>query len=207
MTIEEAYKILNVNQNSSEEEIKSAYKKLSKKYHPDLYQDNPLADLAEEKFKEINEAYEVLTKFSKTKEKYSIREKQSTNQYEDIKTEKYQKHYSNSSFWSKVKKIAKNAGLKVMCYALTLYYVLQKDNIPVAEKGIIIGALGYFILPIDLIPDFIMGLGYTDDIGAMLIAVKKSMNYVDEEVKNQVYLKLNDWFDTDYEEIEKILKI
>lgn len=207
MIIEEAYKVLNVNQSNSEEEIKLAYKKLSKKYHPDLYRDNPLADLAEEKLKEINEAYEVLTKYFKTKEKYPIREKQSINQYEDIETEKYQKHYSNSSFWSKVKKIAKNAGLKVMCYALTLYYVLQKDDIPVAEKGIIIGALGYFILPIDLIPDFIMGLGYTDDIGAMLIAVKKSMNYVDEEVKNQVYLKLNDWFDTDYEDVEKILKV
>lgn len=201
MTIEEAYKILNVNQNSSEEEIKAAYKKLVKKYHPDFYQNNPLASLAEEKLKEINEAYEILTGYFKNKEK------QYTNQYEDIKTEKYQKHYSNSSFWSKVKKIAKNAGLKVMCYALTLYYVLQKADIPVAEKGIIIGALGYFILPIDLIPDFIMGLGYTDDIGAMLIAIKKSMKYVDEEVKNQVYLKLNDWFNTDYEEIEKILKV
>lgn len=207
MTIEEAYKVLNVNQNSSEEEIKLAYKKLSKKYHPDLYQDNPLADLAEEKLKGINEAYDILTGYFKNKEKCPVKEKQYTNQYEDIKTEKYQKHYSNSSFWSKVKKIAKNAGLKVMCYALTLYYVLQKDDIPVAEKGIIIGALGYFILPIDLIPDFIMGLGYTDDIGAMLIAIKKSMNYVDEKVKNQVYLKLNDWFDTDYEEIEKILKV
>ena len=207
MTIEEAYKVLNVNQNSSEEEIKLAYKKLSKKYHPDLYQDNPLTDLAEEKLKGINEAYEILTGYFKNKEKYSVKEKQFTNQYEDIKTEKYQKYYSNSSFWSKVKKIAKNAGLKVMCYALTLYYVLQKADIPVTEKGIIIGALGYFILPIDLIPDFIMGLGYTDDIGAMFIAIKKSMKYVDEEVKNQVYLKLNDWFNTDYEEIEKILKV
>ena len=207
MTIEEAYKILEVSENSSEEEIKAAYKKLAKKYHPDFYQNNPLASLAEEKLKEINEAYEILTGYLKNKEKYSVKEKQFTNQYEDIKTEKYQKHYSNSSFWSKVKKIAKNAGLKVMCYALTLYYVLQKADIPVAEKGIIIGALGYFILPIDLIPDFIMGLGYTDDIGAMLIAIKKSMKYVDEEVKNQVYLKLNDWFNTDYEEIEKILKV
>lgn len=203
MTVEEAYKILNVNQNSSEEEIKSAYKKLSKKYHPDLYQNNPLADLAEEKLKEINEAYEVLIKYSEPK--YPIKEKQFTNQYEDIETGKYKKYYSNSSFWGKMKKIAKNAGLKVMCYALTLYYVLQKDDVPFTEKGIIIGALGYFILAIDLIPDFIIGVGYTDDIGAMLIAIKKSMSYVDEKVINQVYLKLNDWFDTDYEEIEKIL--
>ena len=62
MTISEAYKILEISENSSEEEIKLAYKKLAKKYHPDFYQNNPLADLAEEKLKEVNEAYDVLTK-------------------------------------------------------------------------------------------------------------------------------------------------
>lgn len=62
MTINEAYKILEISENSSEEEIKLAYKKLAKKYHPDFYQNNPLADLAEEKLKEVNEAYTVLTK-------------------------------------------------------------------------------------------------------------------------------------------------
>ena len=98
MTISEAYKILEVSENSSEEEIKAAYKKLAKKYHPDFYQNNPLASLVEEKLKEINEAYEILTGYLKNKEKYSVKEKQFINQYEDIKTEKYQKHYSNSSF-------------------------------------------------------------------------------------------------------------
>lgn len=62
MTINEAYKILEISENSSGEEIKLAYKKLAKKYHPDFYQNNPLADLAEEKLKEVNEAYTVLTK-------------------------------------------------------------------------------------------------------------------------------------------------
>lgn len=62
MTLKEAYKILEINENSSEKEIKQAYKKLAKKYHPDLYQNNPLADLAEEKLKDINEAYEYLLK-------------------------------------------------------------------------------------------------------------------------------------------------
>lgn len=207
MELEKAYRVLKVEKSAILEEIKNSYRELAKKYHPDLYQNNPLAYLAEEKLKEVNEAYEVLEDYLENKEKYSYEEENYNSQYEDIKTDKYQKHYSNSSFWDKVKKIAKNAGLKVICYALTLYYVLQKDDVPVAEKGIIIGALGYFILPIDLIPDFIAGLGYTDDIGAMLIAIKKSMDYVDEEVKNKVYLKLNEWFDTDYEEIEKILKV
>lgn len=60
MTRSEAYKILEVSENSSEEEIKAAYKKLARKYHPDFYQNNPLASLAEEKLKEINEAYETI---------------------------------------------------------------------------------------------------------------------------------------------------
>ena len=56
------YSVLGVSQNASDEEIKKAYRELARKYHPDNYQNNPLADLAEEKMKEINEAYETITK-------------------------------------------------------------------------------------------------------------------------------------------------
>ena len=56
------YEVLGVSQNASDEEIKAAYTALVKKYHPDKYQNNPLADLAEEKLQEINEAYDVLMK-------------------------------------------------------------------------------------------------------------------------------------------------
>lgn len=54
------YEILGVRENASKEEIRNAYRELVKKYHPDKYRDNPLADLAEEKLKEINEAYDYL---------------------------------------------------------------------------------------------------------------------------------------------------
>lgn len=56
------YEILGVSTDASDDEIKKAYRELARKYHPDNYQNNPLADLAEEKMKEINEAYDAITK-------------------------------------------------------------------------------------------------------------------------------------------------
>lgn len=55
------YEVLGINEGASEEEIKKAYREQVKKYHPDQYQDNPLSKLAEEKLREVNEAYEYLT--------------------------------------------------------------------------------------------------------------------------------------------------
>ena len=56
------YEVLGVSENATDEEIKAAYKALAKKYHPDNYVDSPLADLANEKMKEINEAYDTIQK-------------------------------------------------------------------------------------------------------------------------------------------------
>ena len=59
--MKDPYEVLGVSKNATQDEIKTAYRKLAKQYHPDRYVGNPLADLAAEKFKEINEAYDVLT--------------------------------------------------------------------------------------------------------------------------------------------------
>ena len=56
------YEVLGVSPSASDEEVKRAYRDLARKYHPDNYQDNPLADLAQEKMKEINEAYDAITR-------------------------------------------------------------------------------------------------------------------------------------------------
>jgi curved DNA-binding protein CbpA len=60
--MKDPYSVLGVSPNAGEEEIKKAYRDLARKYHPDNYQDNPLADLAQEKMKEINEAYDAVSK-------------------------------------------------------------------------------------------------------------------------------------------------
>ena len=56
------YDVLGVSQNASDDDIKKAYRDLTRKYHPDANVNNPLADLAEEKFKEVQEAYDVIMK-------------------------------------------------------------------------------------------------------------------------------------------------
>lgn len=65
------YSVLGVSPSASDDEVKKAYRELARKYHPDNYHDNPLADLASEKMKEINEAYETITKSRETGQSYS----------------------------------------------------------------------------------------------------------------------------------------
>lgn len=60
--MKDPYSILGVSPGASDNEVKRAYRELARKYHPDNYQDNPLADLAEEKMKEVNEAYDAITR-------------------------------------------------------------------------------------------------------------------------------------------------
>jgi molecular chaperone DnaJ len=61
------YEVLGIKEGAGEDEIKRAYRELVKKYHPDQYRDNPLAKLAEEKLREVNEAYDYLMKNGKSK--------------------------------------------------------------------------------------------------------------------------------------------
>ena len=60
--MKDPYSVLGIDPSASDEEVKKAYRDLARKYHPDNYQNNPLADLAEEKMKEINEAYDTITR-------------------------------------------------------------------------------------------------------------------------------------------------
>lgn len=104
------------------------------------------------------------------------------------------KHFSDDKLWGKLKKFAKKAGASVVYAVLLLYYTLQKPEVPMKTKTIIIGALGYFILPLDLIPDVVVGLGYTDDLGALGIALFQVAMYIDEDIKIQAKEKLKNWF-------------
>ncbi len=111
--------------------------------------------------------------------------------------EKYQGNYSESGFWNKVKKVALKAGAKVIYVALILYYELADPNVSPKEKAVIIGALGYFILPLDLIPDAIPVLGFSDDLAALVAAYGYVKGHLTPEVKLRARKKLCEWFDID----------
>lgn len=107
---------------------------------------------------------------------------------------KFKKDYSDDNFWNKVVKFAKKAGKDVIEKALLLYYAAQSPETPVWAKTTIYGALGYFISPIDLIPDLMPVVGYTDDLAVLVAAIAAVSAYINEDVRKQAADKLTSWF-------------
>jgi uncharacterized membrane protein YkvA (DUF1232 family) len=122
----------------------------------------------------------------------------------EFENKDYSEQYSEDSLFEKIKKVAKAAGIKVIYYVLIAYYLLKKPEVPKKEKAIIIGALGYFIMPLDLVPDFTAGVGYVDDLGALALALGKVALYIDDDIKQKAKDKLRDIFgDYDDSELEE----
>ena len=118
-------------------------------------------------------------------------------------TQKYQKHYSDKGLFDKIGRVFKRVGIKAIYYVLLLFYVVKDKNTPLKDKLVILGALGYFIFPTDIIPDFIPIAGFTDDIAAILACIKAVKSNITPAVKEQATKKLNDWFkDIELEKVE-----
>ena len=113
---------------------------------------------------------------------------------------KYEKHYSEESLADKIARYATKAGIKVVYAALLLYYVLKSPLTTKGDRAKIIGALGYFVLPIDLLPDTILIIGYTDDLAALTWAIYAVAKNITPEIKAQAKAKLAEWFGEEYDE-------
>lgn len=109
--------------------------------------------------------------------------------------ERYQGKYSEKKLWKKISSVAKRAGTKVLYPVLILYYVLMDKNTPLTHKAIILGALGYFILPIDLLPDGIPYIGYTDDFTALMTCIKAVNDCITPVIRQKAEQALADWLD------------
>ena len=98
---------------------------------------------------------------------------------------KHTKHYSENSFWNKIKGIARKAGYELIHNALLLYYTMQSSSTPTKDKAMIMAVLGYFILPTDLIPDIIAILGFTDDAAAIIWTLKTIKKNITPKIEAQ----------------------
>ena len=106
----------------------------------------------------------------------------------------YEKHYSESSFWDKIKNVAIKAGYELINKALQLYYAMQSPSMPAKDKTIVIAVLGYFILPVDVVPDFIPALGFADDLAALAWALKTISSNITPEVKEKAQQRCDNLF-------------
>ena len=130
--MKDPYVVLGVSRNASDDEIKKAYRDLARKYHPDNYHDNPLSDLASEKMKEINEAYDTITKQRAGGSSYQRQPSGGYNGYTQ------QRSYSSaSSTYARVRSMI-NAG-DLQGAEQLLYEVPQKDG----EWYFLFGSIAY----------------------------------------------------------------
>jgi uncharacterized membrane protein YkvA (DUF1232 family) len=106
----------------------------------------------------------------------------------------YEAAYSAPRFWTKVARHARGAGRQAVEKALWLFYALQSPDTPKWAKRVIYGALGYFIFPVDAIPDLAPLAGYTDDMAVMAAALATVAVYITDDVKRQAAEKLQLWF-------------
>ena len=114
---------------------------------------------------------------------------------------KYESEFSFDNLMNKIKESAKKAGLKAIYMALLLYYALESPTISTMDKAIIYGALGYFICPIDIIPDILPFIGLTDDIAVLAWAFSRVKRNVTDMTREKAKTKLKIWFGN-YDESE-----
>jgi uncharacterized membrane protein YkvA (DUF1232 family) len=112
----------------------------------------------------------------------------------NVNMDDYAKNYSEDNLWDKVRENVSSIGLKVIYKAFQLYYVAQSDSCPMKVKAGIIGALGYLISPLDLVPDFIPVVGYSDDALAIAFALAAAQMYITDEVKQKAKDRIREIF-------------
>ena len=111
----------------------------------------------------------------------------------------YSGSYTEKSFWAKMASLLKKASRELIMAALILYYTAQRPETPVWAKSVIYATLGYLILPIDMVPDFLPG-GLADDFGMLATALSTVALHITPETKSEAEATLRGWFGSSREQ-------
>ena len=103
----------------------------------------------------------------------------------DKQLENHSDHYSDEKFLKKAKSEGKGLGFKALSAATTLYAALKSEEMSRSNKLIILGALGYFIFPFDIVVDFLPLVGLSDDAFVIIAALTKVFTSITDEMKSE----------------------
>ena len=106
----------------------------------------------------------------------------------------YAEYFSQRAFWDKLSRSAAAAGEKAVEMALVLYYCCRDPDTPAKARAVILGALGYLIFPLDAIPDFIPGVGFADDLAALVAALTLLLVHVKPAHRSRAREQVRRWF-------------
>ena len=105
----------------------------------------------------------------------------------------YTAHYSDRGFRARAQRYVRRAGWAVGEPALALYHTLHEPELPAWARSVIYGALGYFLAPWDAAPDFIPGVGYSDDLGVLTAALATVAAHVTPAARERARSQLGRW--------------
>ncbi len=105
----------------------------------------------------------------------------------------YEKYYDENNFLTKLKKLVFRLGEEVVIHVLMLWFLLLSGKVPIKTRLLIMAALGYLVMPADLVSDFIPALGFTDDVAFLTYAFNQTSRYMDESIRRKAVEKLQRW--------------
>ncbi len=106
----------------------------------------------------------------------------------------YKQYFSSKKYKELIQVKPGKIGSKAVYSSLLLFYAFRRDETPTWAKNIIIGALGYLVSPIDLLPDLTPVLGYTDDLGMLSFGLVTIASFINKDVKEKAVERLSKWF-------------
>ncbi len=104
---------------------------------------------------------------------------------------KYRKYYDENRLSEKIFSVIGKVGSGALYYVFLLLLLVSDKKIPTKVRLVFMAALGYFILPSDIIADILPGLGFTDDIAFLTYAVNSASRYITPELKEKAREKMN----------------
>lgn len=99
----------------------------------------------------------------------------------------YTKYFSEQKLFKKLKRISGSISVNLLYYIIILFYLTTDKSVPYKTRLVFIAALGYLILPTDVISDFIPGLGFTDDAAFIVYAISSASNYITPQIKDKAF--------------------